>query len=251
MRADPERPFELLVNRSFANRYFQARTPIDRTIQGGPQGDVPARIVGVVADAREDGHSAEPQPLIYSCGFLRYWPDSDFLIQTRNPAALAGAVQREMRRLDPSRPVYSTRPLSDALRGALSQARFRTLLVSLFSAMALALAAIGLYGVMAYMVSQRTREIGLRVALGARPRQIVAEILRSGGVMAGSGAAAGIVLAAVASRMMGALLYGIGPSDIATYLTATGVLIGVALLACLIPSRRATSIDPNEALREQ
>jgi ABC-type antimicrobial peptide transport system permease subunit len=204
-----------------------------------------------VADAREDGHGAEPQPLIYSCGFVRYWPDSDFLIQTRKPLALANAVREAIRTIEPSRPVYSVRPLPDALRAALSQVRFRTLVVSLFSIMAVALAAIGLYGVMAYMVSQRIREIGLRVALGARPGQVVAEILRSGGALAGAGAVAGIVLAASASRLVTALLYGVRPSDVMTYVSATGVLLVVALLACLIPSKRATSIDATEALREQ
>jgi ABC-type antimicrobial peptide transport system permease subunit len=207
--------------------------------------------VGVVANAREDGPGREPQPLIYACGFLRYWPDSDLLIQTRNPAAMANTVREAMRTIEPTRPVYSVRPLTDALQGALSQTRFRTLLVSLFSMMALTLAAIGLYGVMAYMVSQRTREIGIRLALGARPSQIVGEILRSGGVLTGAGAAGGIALAAVTSRLMTTLLYGIRPTDVTTYLLAAGVLFGVALLACLIPGRRATSIDPTQALREQ
>jgi ABC-type antimicrobial peptide transport system permease subunit len=117
--------------------------------------------------------------------------------------------------------------------------------------MALALAAIGLYGVMAYMVSQRTREIGLRVALGARPGQVVGEILRSGGALAGAGAGAGIVLAAAASRLLSALLYGVRPSDMTAYLAATGVLFAAAFLACLIPGKRGASIDPTEALREQ
>jgi ABC-type antimicrobial peptide transport system permease subunit len=125
------------------------------------------------------------------------------------------------------------------------------MLVSLFSLLALTLAAIGLYGVMAYMVSQRRREIGIRVALGARPGQIAGEILRSGGVLASAGAAAGIALAAVGSRLWSTLLYGIRPSDPATYVSAAAVLFGVALLACLIPGRRATSIDPTEALRER
>lgn len=250
MSTDPTQAFEALVNRSFADRHLQRRDPIGRTILGGPQGDGETRIVGVVADAREDGHGKEPQPLIYGCGFLRYWPDSEILVQTRNPAAMANAVREAMRTLDPSRPVYSVRPLTDALQGALSQTRFRALLVTLFSMMALTLAAIGLYGVMAYMVSQRSREIGIRIALGARPAQIVGEILRAGGVLTVAGTAAGIALAVVASKLTATLLYGIQPTDVATYLSAAGVLFGVALLACLIPGRRAISIDPAQALRE-
>jgi ABC-type antimicrobial peptide transport system permease subunit len=104
---------------------------------------------------------------------------------------------------------------------------------------------------MAYMVSQRTREIGIRVALGARTGQIVGEILRSGGMLAGLGAVAGIVLAAMISKTLGSLLYGVRPSDVSTYLSAVCVLLGVAVAACLIPSRRAALIDPTEALREQ
>jgi ABC-type antimicrobial peptide transport system permease subunit len=122
--------------------------------------------------------------------------------------------------------------------------------VSLFSLLALTLAAIGLYGVMAYMVVQRTREIGIRVALGARPVEIVSFILRSAGVLAGVGATAGMAIAAAGLRMTSALLYGVRFFDPATYFGAIGVLVGVALMATLIPVRRATSIDPIQALRE-
>jgi predicted permease len=250
MDPDPTRLFELVVNRSFAERYFPGRDPIGRTLSQGVGGDTFPKIVGVAADAKEDGHGTDPQPLIYACGYLRYWPETDILIQTRNPAALASAAREALRSIEPSRPVYAVRPLADALQGALSHTRFRTLLVSLFSILALTLAAIGLYGVMAYLVSQRTREIGIRMALGARPSRIIAEILRSGSVLAAAGAVAGIALTAAASRMLSTLLFGIRPSDLTTYLSATGVLFAVALLACLIPSRRATSIDPTKALRE-
>jgi ABC-type antimicrobial peptide transport system permease subunit len=205
--------------------------------------------VGIAADAREDGHATEPQPLIYACGYLRYWADSDFLIRTHDPAALAVAVREAVRAIEPGRPVYSVQPLRDALSDALSQARFRTVLVGLFSMMALVLAAVGLYGVIAYLVSQRAREIGIRMALGARPFRIVAEIVRSGGVLAGAGAVGGVVLAVAASKLLSTLLYGIRASDMTAYVSAVGVLLGVALLACLIPGRRAASIDPAQVLR--
>jgi len=93
---------------------------------------VASRVVGIVADAREDGHSTGPQPLIYACGYLRYWADSDYLIQTRTPAALSNAVRTAIHAVDPGHPVYSVRPLTEALHGALSQTRFRTVLVTLF-----------------------------------------------------------------------------------------------------------------------
>jgi putative ABC transport system permease protein len=249
MTTDRQKPFEALVNQRFANQYLQGRDPIGHVITGGPQGGSATRIVGIAADAREDGYATPPEPLIYACGYLRYWPDSDFLIQATNPSALAGTARAAIREIEQARPVYSVRPLATALSGALSQTRFRALLVTLFSAMALALSGIGLYGVMAYAVSQRKREIGIRLALGARPGQIVRELLGSGLAFAGAGMAIGIPLAAASSRLMGTLLYGIRAFDQITYLSAAGVLIAVAALASWIPSRRATSIDPNEALR--
>jgi putative ABC transport system permease protein len=251
MNPDPKRPFEALVNRSFADRYFYGRSVIGRTILQGPQGDAATQVVGVTADALEDGTTAKPRPLIYGCGYLRYWPDSDFLVQARNPAGLARPVRDAIRTIEPGQPVYGLAALPAALTGALSQTRFRTMLISLFSILALALAVIGLYGVMAYMVAQRSREIAIRVALGARPGQVAGEILRNGMVLAGCGIGAGLALAAAVSGLLAKLLYGIHASDGITYLWVTAAMLAVALLACLIPSRRATSIDPNEALRSQ
>jgi putative ABC transport system permease protein len=242
MTTDNQRPFEALVNRSFVDRYFPGRDPIGHTLMQGPQGDSETRIVGVVADAHEGGRNMEPQPMIYGCGYLRYWPDSNFLIQTRTPGAMANAAVETLRRIEPLRPVYAVMPLVEALDGTLAQARFRAMLIGLFSVLALTLAAVGLYGVMAYMVSQRTREIGIRLALGARPVEIVGEILRTGCGLAGAGVAAGT---------LGVLLYGVGTSDAVTYVGAVGVLFAVAVAACVVPGRRAVSVDPIEALREQ
>jgi hypothetical protein len=251
MSDDPERPFEALVNRSFADRYFEGRYPIGHVLLKGPQGDVGSKIVGIAADVREDGPGAPTQPLIYACGYLRHWADSDILVRARNIASAAGAARQALRSVEPSRALYSVRPLAEALEASLSPTRFRTLLISLFSAMALTLAAVGLYGVMAYMVSQRRREIGIRMALGARPGQILGEVLRSGGSLAGIGAAAGVVLAAAVSRTLGSLLYGVEPLDVTSYVAATAVLLGVGAVACLIPGKRATSIHPTEAIRGQ
>jgi predicted permease len=250
MTTDNQRPFEALVNRRFVDRFFPGRNPIGQIIEQGPDG-ASQRIVGIVADAHEDGRQGEPRPTIYGCGLLRYWPDSNFLIQTRSPGGLANAAVTTVRKVEPSRPVYAVMPLAGALDETLTQTRFRTLLIGLFSVLALTLAAIGLHGVMAYMVSQRTREIGIRVALGARPGEIAAEILRTGCGLAGAGAVAGVVVALVGSRALGTLLYGVGASDVATYAGAVGVLFAVAVVACAVPGKRAVSIDAIEALREQ
>jgi putative ABC transport system permease protein len=251
MNTDPNQAFEVLVNRNFADRYLRGRDAIGRTVIGGPIGNTMVRIVGVVANVKEEGAGKEAPPVIYACGYLRFWPESDVLVRTAgDPAGMTNAVRQALRAIEPSRPVYAVRPLTEAMDGTLAQDRFRTVLVSLFAAMALTLAAIGMYGVMAYMVTQRTKEIGVRVALGAQPVQILYEVLRSGGKLIVAGATVGTVLAALASRLIGALLYDIPWFDIATYLAAAGVLISVALLACLIPGRRATALDPVQALRE-
>lgn len=251
MSREPTRLFEALVNRSFAERYLRGRDPIGRTLRRGPIGQAEPRIVGVVADAREGGPASDPAPLIYACGYLHYWPDAYFLIRGHgDPAAMVPAARDAIRKIEPSRPIYAVRPLSEALHGALAQQRFRTLLVSLFSAMALALAAVGLYGVMAYLVTTRTKEIGLRIAIGARPSQILADILKSAGALTGAGVLIGTLVAAAVSSAASSLLYGVGPFDTTTYLVAVGTLVAVALVASLIPGRRATAIDPTVALRE-
>jgi predicted permease len=250
MTTDPNQPYEALVNRSFVDRYFAGRDSIGRIISGGPIGNSLPRIVGVVANVKEDGASKEAAPVIYACGYLRYWPDSDVLVRTEgDPTGMTNAVRRAVRVIEPSRPVYAVQPLTDVMADRLSQDRFRTALLSLFSVMALTLAAVGLYGVMTCMVVQRTKEIGVRVALGARPGQILGAVLYSGAKVTIAGVIAGIVLAALATRFVDTLLYGVGSFDRLTYLGTVTVLITVSFFACLIAARRATAIDPVQALR--
>lgn len=250
MDPDPQRAFEALVNRAFVERFLQGRDAVGLTVMQG--GGRPMQIVGVVGDTREAGYARAPEPTIYACGFLRFWPDSAFLIQTRGaPETMARAVREAIHAIEPERAVYAVSPLTDVLSGTLSQNRIRAWLISIFSGIALILAGVGLYGVTAYMVSQRTREFGIRMALGAQPAQIWADILASGGRLAGIGAALGVVLAFMASQLIATLLYGVGSFDTVAYLSAAAVLFSVAMLACLVPGRRATSIDPARALREQ
>ncbi len=251
MDTGTERPFEILVNQKFVNTYLNGRNPLGHYILQGPIGDGQSEIVGVVPDVREDGYAQEPRPVIYACGYLRYWPDSDFLIRTGRAPITPLAIRNTIASVDPRRPIYSVRMLAEAHREALSQTRFRTLLVGVFSMLALTLGAIGLYGVMAYTVSQRTREIGVRIALGARPLRIVGEVVRSGGIPAAAGTAVGVGLAEAASKLLETLLYGTSPSDAATYLSAVFTLLAVAAVACLIPGCRAASTDPIRSLREQ
>jgi ABC-type antimicrobial peptide transport system permease subunit len=245
MNTAPQQPFEAIVNRAFADRYFRGRDPIGHIVVQGSGAGMP--VVGVAADIKEDGPGMDAPPVIYACGYLRFWPDSDFLVRHRSSDAIAPAV----RAADPTSPIYGARPLDDALSAALDQTRFRVVVVTLFSTLALALAAIGLHGVMAYAVSLRTREFGIRMALGARRGQILGGVLRSGAVLALIGAAGGVALGAACARAIGTLLYDVHPLDVVSYAGAVLALFAVALLACLIPARRAVSVDPTNALREQ
>jgi putative ABC transport system permease protein len=253
MDPDSEQPFEAVVNRAFTDRFLQGRDAVGLDItQGPPTNARSMRIVGVVANTREAGYARAPEPLVYACGFLRFWPDSEFLIQTRGaPANMTRAIGETIHAIEPARAVYSVSPLAEVLSDTLSEDRFRAGLISAFSAIALILAGVGVYGVTAYMVSQRIREFGIRMALGARPAQIWSEILASGGRLAIIGAAIGVVLASLASRLITALLYDVEGFEAVAYFYAAAVLFAAALLACLVPSRRATSIDPARVLREQ
>ena len=253
MDPDSEQPFEAVVNRAFTDRFLQGQDAVGLNVtQGPPTNTRTMRIVGVVADTREAGYARAPEPLVYLCGLLRFWPDSEFLIQTRGaPASMARAIREAIHAIEPARAVYAVSPLTEVLAETLSEDRFRAGLISVFSAIALILAGVGVYGVTAYMVSQRIREFGLRMALGARPAQIWAEILASGGRLASIGAAIGVVLAFLVSRLITTLLYGIESFDPVAYSYAAVVLFAAALLACLVPGRRASSIDPARVLREQ
>ena len=225
---------------------------VGRFIILGPQETTGStRIVGIAGNVREEGYAQPLEPVVYMCGFLRWLPDSDFLVQTSGqPAALARQARAAIRGIDPSRAVYSVQPFADALSATLSQHRLRTGLVGTFSMIALTLAAIGLGGIMSYMVSQRRREFGIRLALGERPPMIALHILRSAGGIAGTGLAVGLALAATASRVLGLLIYGIRLSDATAYAASVGILIGVVLIACISPGWRAMSVDPIDVLRE-
>jgi putative ABC transport system permease protein len=160
-------------------------------------------------------------------------------------------VREAIHAIEPARAVYAVSPVAETLSETLSEDRFRAGLISAFSAIALILAGVGVYGVTAYMVSQRIREFGIRIALGARPAQIWAEILASGGRLAVVGAAIGIILAFLVSRLITKLLYGVEGIDLVAYSYAAAVLFAAALLACLVPGRRAFLVDPAQVLREQ
>jgi ABC-type antimicrobial peptide transport system permease subunit len=164
---------------------------------------------------------------------------------------LGEAVRREIQAEDPGLPVFGVRTMEDLVAAALAQRRFPAFLAGIFAVAALLLAGVGVYGVIAYSVRQRTREIGIRLALGAERRDVLKSVLGEGMTLALTGAAVGLVGTAALARLLAGLLYDVRPTDPLTYATALVVLVGVAFLACYGPARRATQVDPITALRAE
>jgi putative ABC transport system permease protein len=174
---------------------------------------------------------------------------SVFLRGRFHTAAIADEVRQQVQSLDPALPVYGAQTLDETVSASLSQRRFSMELVGLFALIALLLAGLGIYGVISYVVSERTHEIGIRLALGAQRRNILHIVLRQGLGLAIAGAAVGLICALIVSQLMASLLYGIRPTDPLTFAGVALLFIGVALAACYVPARRAMKVDPMDALR--
>jgi putative ABC transport system permease protein len=247
---DLESPRVALVNQAFVNRYSRDEDPLGRMILGDWSNPKPTEIIGVVADIRHNGLTAEPRPTVFLCqsqhpGYITY-----LVVRTAaDPAALAAAVRREVRQIDPRQPFTDVQPLSQYVSKALARPRLYANFVGAFAALALFLAAIGLYGMLAYAVSQRTHEIGLRIALGAPPRRVLVSTILQGARLVAVGLVVGIAGAFALSQIVSRLLYGVRPTDPWTYIGVGGLMATVALLAAFVPARRAAAVDPIVALR--
>jgi putative ABC transport system permease protein len=242
-----------VVNRSFASTYFGDRTVVGHHLAGNPNpfGLAPSTVLGVAADAREAGLDREPAPTIYWCGPLPD-PSRYYLVRTTDaPAALANAVRERIHEVDPARAVYDLAPLQEHLSESFEEVRLRTVLLTLFAATALALACVGLYGTMTYLVTTRRREIGLRMALGARRNQVGLRFAGRGLAITGIGVAVGLALATWSARFISGMLYSVPANDATALLAAVGLMFLVALAASGIPAIRATRVDPMQILREE
>jgi putative ABC transport system permease protein len=253
--ADPSTTFasEVLVTRAFADQYFAGENAVGHSLMspGLPPG-TSTRIRGVVGDVREGGAKTSMQPLIYYCGYNPYWPDPFFLVRaSRDRGAVMDAIRAAMLEIEPNRALYSVQRLEDTLAESLTQHRLSAILLALFAATAVLLAAVGLYGVLAQLVSSRRREIGVRMAIGARPAQIVRSVIAQAATMTGAGLVVGLAGALALAQFMTSLVFGISPRDPVTFALVPFVLAIVAGLAAFIPARRAASIDPMKALREE
>jgi putative ABC transport system permease protein len=246
-----------ILNERAVETFFRDLDPIGRRVNifGVSR---PLTIVGVARDVKQGGLSEEVgteiyfyNPQVASLGFAVRAMNLAVRVERGDPLALAGEVRRIVAGLDPGLPVASLQSMEQNMAGAITRPRFLTLLLGIFAAVALALAAIGTYGVMAYSVAERSHEFGIRMAMGARSRGVLAMVLRSGMTTAGIGVALGIVGALVATRLMESMLFGVGTRDLPTFLAAPVVLLAVAAAASFIPARRATRLDPANVLREE
>jgi putative ABC transport system permease protein len=241
---------KVLVTKAFAERFFPGEDPIGHSLKS-PNMTQAADIIGIVGDVRERGLLNAPDPIIYWCGFSPYWPDTYFLVRTDPARAVSIAtIRAALREIEPQRAVYAVRPLSESIANSLSQQRINTVLLVLFAVMALFLAAMGLYGVLSQFVSARRREIGVRMALGARPAQIIAAIVKKTAAVTALGIVAGLAGAFVLARFMATLVFAVSAHDPVTFASVPLLLALVAALAALVPARRATRVDPMMSLRE-
>ena len=256
--ADDERGAPVaLVNETFVRRYFAGRNPIGGRISvGSPEG--PWRtVVGVATDVRHRALAAEARPevllpwLQLDSGFLTAWARGiSFVVRSdMELGAVATLIGSQLRQVDVNTPVVELRPVSALVEQSVAEPRFRTLLLSSFALVSVCLAGVGIFGVLSYLVSERTREIGIRMALGARPRTIFRDVLVQGGWLVAAGSVLGLAGGAALSRWIRGLLFQVSPADPLTLAGATLGLAVVALLATLIPARRATRVNPVIALR--
>ncbi len=249
----PASPPVAIINQTFARRFFPNEDPIGkRYLYGSPGPDNHSwiTIVGVVGDMRRTGFDRPVRPETFLPQDQN--PDSGLTIVARtngDPAALAGALRNEVWAIDRDQSVYDVKTMRAVLSEMLSQRRFNMLLLGIFAAVALTLAAVGIYGVMSYAVAERTHEIGLRMALGAQAGDVLGLIVRQGMLLAVTGLVVGLVASFALTRLMTSLLYGVSATDPLTFIAIPVVLTGVALGACLVPARRAIKVDPMVALR--
>ena len=249
-------PAAALVNEAFARTYFPAGDVIGKRlklpVQGKPSSSYWATIVGVIGNARTESLAEAASPQLYLSMYQRAAKDlTIFLRGHMDTGAIPALVREQVQAVNPELPVFGGQTLDAVVSDSLSQRRFSMQIVGLFAVTALLLAGLGIYGVISYIVSEHTREIGIRLALGAQSGNIFGDVLRQGLQLAGAGAAIGLATAFIMARLMSGLLFGVRPTDPLTFIGVALLLICVALLACYIPARRAVRVDPIFALRHE
>jgi predicted permease len=249
---DENSPAVAVVSETLARLYWPDKDPLGKRVSVENRDGQPVwrEIVGVVGAVRHDGLAAESRPVIYVPQLQSPTSFMMLTVRTRTePADFAPALRQAVASVDRDQPIIEVKTMERYIDDSLAQPRFQTRMLAIFAAVALVLAAIGIYGVMAYSVGQRTHEIGVRMALGARAGDVVKMVLWRGAGMALSGAGIGLLIAVGMARWMSKMLFGVSAYDPLTFVTVAGLLVAVALVACWLPARRAAHVDPMVALR--
>ena len=257
MQDDQDHPGVVIVNEAFVRHYFPNEDPLGRRLKLSP----PARlwrnqrltsfeIVGVVRDVKSAGLQADTEPTYYVPATQAPLQDMTLLVRTTTePTSIVPALRQTVWSIDPNQPIADVNTMEQIVSDSIGQPRLNMTLMALFGALALILAAVGIYGLLSYAVTQRTREMGIRMALGAQVSDVLGLVLKQGMALALIGEALGLAGAFALTRLIRGLLLGVTPTDATTFIAVIGVLTTIALLACYLPARRATKVDPLTALR--
>jgi predicted permease len=242
-----------IVSAAFARKYWPGENPVGKRLRFDEDTKTPwTVVVGLAGDVRQLGLHEDPPPILYIPYQQFPLPFTNVIVRSPAPTgAVASLVRTELAAIDPELPLGDASSLQTVLDRSVAQPRFRTMLLIAFALVALVLAAVGVYGLISYSVTERTREIGIRIALGAQPQQVVSSIMREGLVLAATGIVVGLAGALTAARVLGSFLFGVGASDPLTLTVVALILLAVACLATYVPSRRALRVDPITALRTE
>ncbi|HEV8483087.1 MAG TPA: ABC transporter permease [Blastocatellia bacterium] len=248
-------PLVVIINKTLAERYFPDENPIGKRLRNGgaerPRNPW-MEIVGVVGDVKYSGLDARPEPAYFTPLAQDTWRAAYLVVRAPpNPSSLVPAIREQIWELDKDIPIAKVATMDQLLAESVAQPRFRTLLLGIFAAVALMLASVGIYGVISYSVTQRTHEIGIRMALGAQARDVIKLVIKQGIALAFIGVAIGLAASFALTRLMERLLFEVSTTDKATFAGVAALLIAVAVLACWIPARRASQVDPMVALRRE
>jgi putative ABC transport system permease protein len=248
---DATSPGVVVISESIARRHWPKGDALGAFIRLGPNPADPwSEVIGVVGDVRQRGPASDSRPTVYAFVHQDYWDGRDVIVRVHGDAAsIAASARAVVRQLDPTLPITRMRTMDEVADEVLAERRLPMTLMTVFAGLALTLAAVGLYGVMSYVVTARTREFGVRMALGAPRAAVIQLVMRQGLLTVLVGLAVGLAGAVVATRLLAGLLFGVKPLDPLTFGAVPAVLLLVALVACWLPARRATQVDPISALR--
>jgi putative ABC transport system permease protein len=241
-----------VISKTMAGLYFPNQDPLGKqlTFAFPPDSGAPREVVGIVDDVRDVALGQNPGPMMYvPYAQAPFWGANLVVKSTLSASSVAAVIRQEVQKMDKDLPVTDVAKMPDIIDASVAQSRFRTFLLGLFAAIALALAATGIFGVISYSVSQRTREIGIRMALGAQRENVLNQVLQEGLRLAAIGLALGLAGSLAATRLIATLLFGVNPADPLTFAAVAAILASVTLAASYIPARRATRVDPIVALR--